>query len=179
MKMKKILAVVLSVALLLGSVPNAIEAYADSGVTPLTSQNGEDITLLPTDDYSEYVTLNGTKQKLENNVPIWAVGNTGDVNYDRPYIYGSFPGQTTANGANLATYGFSEINNDTGNYRWDYIAIKTSVEINGTYQISAELNRNTSNATSTRKNVMVVVDGMMHYATCENTGKIDSPTEIS
>ena len=176
MKKKRLLAIVLTIAMLAVSIPYTLLAAEGEAVEPLTSSDGNAITLTPTDEYSDYVFLNSSRQDTKDNVPVWVLSSRGNIRWDRPSTYATAT-SSNSNACTLATYGFTKYaDNSTTQMRWAYIALKTTVENNGTYDISAKLNIDTATDFYT---VSVLVDGMVHSVDCEKSGSVAEPATLS
>lgn len=143
MKMKKILALLLSLALFVGMIPASYAVSAEDTVTPATGTVSVENT--------EYFTFN--RYSLDGDHV--ASGNLGDMRWDYPSIYDVPKGiYTTAS---------------DGTYRWPYIAFKVNAETDGNYSISAYIQPSGSNTSSA---VSMIVDGIVHKAALASlTGK--------
>ncbi len=118
MKMKKILALLLSLALLVGIVPAGYAVSAEDTVTPLTGTINANTT------NAGYFTLNryaADASKLASN-------SQGDMRWDYPSMYDEFAGISNA--------------------RWPYIAFKVNAEVDGEYNISAYVEPSGSNTST-------------------------------
>jgi len=117
-KMKKILALLLSLALLVGMIPASYAVSAEDTVTPLTGTINANTT------NAGYFTLNryaADASKLASN-------SQGDMRWDYPSMYDEFAGISNA--------------------RWPYIAFKVNAEVDGDYSISSYIEPNGSNTSS-------------------------------
>ena len=140
--MKKILALLLSLALFVGMIPASYPVSAEDAVTPATGTVSVKNT--------EYFTFN--RYSLSGDLA--SSGDLGDMRWDFPSMYDVPTGIYTAS---------------NGTYRWPYIAFKVNAETDDNYSISAYIEPSGSNTSS---NVSMIVDGIVHKASLASlTGK--------
>ncbi len=150
MKNKKILALVLTLTLLLASIPVGLLVSADTEIQPLTGT--------VTGVNSEYFALNLYKYNNANDGFGQTSGARNDIAWDRPSMYDDFTGVTKLNDAGTA-------------YRWPYIAFKVDAAEDGEYTIGTKIS---FSGKITVKSLPMIIDGVVNAVRyTENNNKAD------
>jgi hypothetical protein len=140
MKMKRLLAIILSIAILAVSLPLTFMALAED-VAPMEGPveiNGTN---------TDYFTIN--KMKI-NNSNYLDLSNVGDIAWERYSPYGSYRYDS-------ATYGITTIDDLGVDRRWPFFATKINVAEEGTYDITVDIY---AAKTKYAKALPIIVDGI-------------------
>ena len=146
MKLKKIVAFILAVALVVTALPNELISRAEG------SGSGQTSTTINSSNAKEYLYLN-RYQVNSGNIGQQS-GPRGDIKWDNPSLYEKPTGIYTVSTA-AGTY--------KGTDRWPYVAVKVNVAQDGEYNISTEVN--IEGLTPTYNTFGMIVDGVMHVLT--------------
>lgn len=141
MKSRKILAVLLSLAILVTAIPMEFYAQAvEETKTVVDHENAEQYL------YFNRYTVNSTGAKMGVSG-----GSRGDLRWDNPALYEKPTGIYTPIYSSGVDAGFD---------RWPYIAVKVDVEKDGEYEISSVVN--IEGLTPTYDTFGMIVDGVTH-----------------
>ncbi len=144
MKTKKIIALILALALLFAAIPTAFMLSADT-LTPLTGKITSDPSLI-----SKYFTTNRYDHKILEGSSTYGfgIGVRGDLQWDKVSIYDQPTGIYTAI-------------NGSSDYRWPYIAFKVNAAVDGEYTITSRIFVPVAATVTT---FPVIIDGVTHTA---------------
>ncbi len=142
MKMKRLLAIILSIAILAVSLPLTFMASAED-VATLEGPVEIDGT------YTDYFTINKMKINDSNYLDL---SDVGDIAWERYFPYGSYRYDS-------ATYGITKIDDLGVNRRWPFFATKINVAEAGTYDITVDI---FAKKTEYAKTLPIIVDGITY-----------------